>query len=306
MNQRIFRRESACRSPFLISEQAGREDADTVNGIFDSHAHYFDKKFDTLEGGADALLAQWMPTPVERVINVGTNLRTSAAAVAMAARHEGMYAAVGIHPEDCHFLSDPEQALIELERLLGNATVRRVQKIVALGEIGLDYHWQSYGPEGEIPMDKGKQAFFFEAQLALAARMRLPVILHDREAHGDCFETVLRFPQVKGVFHSYSGSPEMARELCRRGWYISFSGSLTFKNAGRVREAAAAVPREQLLVETDAPYLAPHPLRGQLNHSGLLTYTLAVLAELWGCSPEEAAQRTSQNAEKLFLSRADC
>jgi len=266
--------------------------------IFDSHAHYFDGRFEKeAEGGSDAILRSIMPTPVSRILNVGTNNATSRLAVAQAANYEGMYAAVGIHPEDCHYVKDTDAALCELETLLGDEKTRRQNKIVALGEIGLDYHWEFYG---DIPMDKEKEAYFFDAQMELAKRHALPVIIHDREAHGDCFETVLRHPHVTGVFHSYSGSAEMARELCRRGWYISFSGSLTFKNAERVREAARAVPRDRLLIETDAPYLAPHPMRGRLNHSGLLEYTLKVLAELWECSTAEAAAVTFENAQRLF------
>ena len=277
-----------------------------MNGIFDTHAHYFDRKFSSIEGGAERILRDVMPQPVSHIINVGTNLENSRSAVEMAARHEGMYAAVGIHPEDCHSISNPDAALTELVTFLGDAALRRKQKIVALGEIGLDYHWQSYGEHGEIPMDKEKQAFFFERQLELAELLDLPVIIHDREAHGDCFETVLRHPNARGVFHSFSGSPEMAVELTRRGWYISFSGTLTFQNARRVREAALAVPRERLLIETDAPYLAPHPMRGQLNHSGLLVHTLQTLAELWGISSSEAAKITAENAVRVFLSNGCC
>ena len=268
--------------------------------IFDSHAHYFDGRFaKEYEGGAEALLASIMPSPVAHIVNVGTNCEMSRAAIAQAARWFGMYAAVGIHPEDCHFLSDADAALEEFAAILGTEETRARDKIVALGEIGLDYHWQSYD-DGRIPMDKGKQAYFFGAQMELARRMKLPVIIHDREAHGDCFETVLRYPDVIGVFHSYSGSAEMARELVKRGWYVSFAGPLTFKNAERVREAARAVPKDRLLVETDAPYMAPHPMRGQMNHSGLLVHTLTALAQIWGCDPSEAAEITSQNAKKLF------
>ena len=137
--------------------------------------------------------------------------------------------------------------------------------------------------------------------MEMAQLIELPVIIHDREAHGDCFETVLKYPGVRGVFHSYSGSAEMAKELTRRGWYISFSGTLTFKNANKVREAALAVPRDRLLIETDAPYLAPHPMRGRLNHSGLMVHTVNTLAELWGCTPQQAADQTAQNAEALFF-----
>ena len=268
--------------------------------IFDTHAHYFDKRFENeAEGGAEAVLRDIMPAPVCRIINVGTNCENARIAIAQAAAYEGMYAAAGIHPEDCHYVSDADVALNELSAILGTAESRERDKIVALGEIGLDYHWQDYGG---IPMDKAKQAYFFDAQMEMARERNLPVIIHDREAHGDCFETVLRHPEVHGVFHSYSGSAEMARELTRRGWYISFSGTLTFKNANRVREAALAVPRDRLLIETDAPYLAPHPMRGRLNHSGLLVHTLDALAWLWGISAEEAAKITFENAEKCFFS----
>ncbi len=270
-----------------------------LHGIFDSHAHYFDRRFgQELEGGAEAILREVMPRPVRTVINVGTNLQNSQEAIRQAAMHDGMYVAVGIHPEDCHYLGNAEEAMERLSELLGSPESRDERKIVALGEIGLDYHYENYG---EIPMDKEKQMRFFRAQMEIAQYLELPVIIHDREAHGDCFETVLKYPGVRGVFHSYSGSPEMAKELVRRGWYISFSGTLTFKNANRVREAALAVPRDRLLIETDAPYLAPHPMRGRLNHSGLLTHTVATLAELWGCEEQEAADQTAKNAERLFF-----
>ena len=270
-----------------------------MEGIFDTHAHYYDVRFEReAEGGADALLRQIMPEPVSMILNVGTNPQTSRLAVAQAAEYEGMYAAVGIHPEDCHYVTDAEGALQEIRDMVSDPARRRGDKILAIGEIGLDYHWQDYNG---IPMDKQKQAYFFEAQMKMAEELGLPVIIHDREAHGDCFETVLRYPEVRGVFHSYSGSAEMARELTRRGWYISFSGTLTFKNASRVREAAMAVPTDRLLIETDAPYLAPHPHRGKLNHSGLTVHTVDTLAEIWQCSAEEAVLRTRENGKKLFF-----
>ncbi len=270
----------------------------SLYGLFDSHAHYFDARFDAeADGGADGILRTVLPEPVSRILNVGTNCRNSALAVRQAAHYPGMYAAVGIHPEDCHGEADEERALEVLQTLLGTPEERIRDRIVALGEIGLDYHYANYG---DIPMDRAKQARFFRAQLEMAQKQNLPVIIHDREAHGDCFETVLGFPGVRGVFHSYSGSPEMAKELVRRGWYLSFSGTLTFRNATKVRQAALVVPRDRLLIETDAPYLAPHPMRGSLNHSGYLVYTASVLAELWGCSPQDAALRTAQNACELF------
>lgn len=269
-----------------------------MNFVFDSHAHYFDRRFEReYEGGADALLKSIYPSQVARIINVGTDCASSLRAISQAAKYEGMYAAVGIHPGDCHFVADPQAELAALRELLENREERKKNKIVALGEIGLDYHFEVYG---DIPMDKEREHFFFARQMEMAREFALPVIIHDREAHGDCFETVLKYPEVKGVFHSYSGSAELATELVKRGWYISFSGTLTFKNAAQVRRAALAVPRERLLIETDAPYLAPHPLRGSMNHSGLLSYVLETLGELWNCSPEAAAKQTYENASRLF------
>ena len=268
-------------------------------GIFDSHAHYFDKRFDReYEGGAEALLGTICPEPVAFILNVGTNLENAQEVLLQSKKHKGMYSAIGIHPEDCHVYADEAAALSELEALLKDPKSREVSKLVALGEIGLDYHTEEF-IEGKL--DKAKEMRFFEAQLELAKKYDLPVIIHDRDAHGDCFETILKHPGVRGVFHSYSGSAEMAKDLVRRGFYISFSGTLTFRNATSVRAAALAVPHERLLVETDAPYLAPHPYRGSLNHSGLLVETLGILAGLWQCSPNEAAKITADNAKRLFF-----
>lgn len=268
--------------------------------LFDSHAHYFDRRFLTDAEGptADELLPTILaPTGiVSHIVNVGTNTENAKLAIAQAAKYQGMYAAIGIHPEDCQTLTgEPETHISALRALLGDAQTRRRDKIVALGEIGLDYFEREY-----LPVNKPLQQWYFEQQLALAAELSLPVIIHDREAHGDCFETVLRYPAVRGVFHSFSGSVEMARELTRRGWYISFSGVVTFKNARRVAEVAASVPSERLLVETDAPYLAPHPHRGQRNHSALMRHTIAALAALHGMSEEQMAALTAQNAARLF------
>lgn len=261
--------------------------------LFDSHAHYYDARFEQ-EGGADALLTALFADRVGTIVNIGTDIENSKICIAQAAKYPHMYCAVGIHPSDGLRYADPDVALAELDALLGTKESRKRDKIVALGEIGLDYYWD--------PDKKVEQAYLLEKQLQLAEKHDMPVIIHDREAHGDCFETVLRHPSVRGVFHSYSGSAEMARELVKRGWYISFSGTLTFKNAAQVRKAALAVPRDRLLIETDCPYLAPHPMRGRLNHSGLLPYTVEALAELWECSPQEAAKQTFENADRLFLS----
>ena len=263
----------------------------TTLGLFDSHAHYFDSRF---EGQAEDLLTNDIfGGGVSGVINVGTNPENALRCIAQATRYPRMWCAVGIHPEDCqNDVEDRGKALAAIRDLLDTPEKRRENKIVALGEIGLDYHWQ--------PVDRERQMAFFEEQLRMAEELALPVIIHDREAHGDCFETVLRFPRVTGVFHSYSGSAEMARELVKRGWYISFSGVLTFKNARKVREVAEVVPRDRILIETDCPYLAPEPFRGRLNHSGLMAYTAATLAEILGMSYEDTVALTAENAKRLF------
>ena len=264
-------------------------------GIIDSHAHYFDRRFENeYDGGADRLLREEVfPSGVEAIINVGTNPENSLRCIEQTSKYEKMYAAVGIHPEDCQHLSGDVSAEVEKIRDLADTAEKRERnKIVAIGEIGFDYYWQ--------PVDKERQAEFFNAQMALAEELSLPVIIHDREAHGDCLETVLKYPKVRGVFHSYSGSAEMARELTKRGFYISFSGVITFKNARRVREVAASVDRDRLLIETDCPYLSPVPYRGKLNSSAYLNYTATALSETIGLSLEETIALTNTNAKRLF------
>ncbi len=262
-------------------------------GLFDSHAHYFDTKFDT-EGGADEFLANDVfGVGVDTVINVATNPENAKRCIEQAKKYPRMFTAIGIHPEDAQHLSmSVDEALSELCTLMNTPEKRKEGKIVALGEIGLDYYWEPY--------DKALQGELFEKQLLLAEEWDLPVVIHDREAHGDCFETVLRHPNVRGVFHSFSGSAEMAKELVRRGWYLSFSGVLTFKNARKAREAAAVVPIDRILIETDAPYLSPEPFRGRINHSGRMAYTAKALAELRGISYEDAVAITAENARRLF------
>ena len=260
--------------------------------LFDSHAHYYDSRFDEVEGGANALLDCLFDGEVGGIVNVGTDLENAHAVIESAARFEKMYAAVGIHPSDGQGYRDIPAAMAELRAILGDAQNRRAQKIVALGEIGLDYHYPD--------TDKPHQAAFFEAQLQLAEELDIPVIIHDREAHGDSFDAVCAHPNVRGVFHSYSGSAEMARDLVRRGWYISFSGVVTFKNAPKVREAVEAVPLDRILIETDCPYLAPVPYRGQMNHSGLMRYTAEAIAEVKKIRYDEVLRVTEENARKLY------
>lgn len=258
--------------------------------LFDSHAHYYDRRFaEETEGGADNILSALFSENDLWIVNVATNNENAVDCIEQAAKYERMYAAVGIHPSDCQYYSDVDS---EMERLAELLEAGKEKKIVALGEIGLDYHYNG--------TDKPKQQAFFERQMELAGELKIPVVIHDREAHGDCFDTVCRYPDVKGVFHSFSGSAEMALELVKLGWYISFSGVLTFKNAHKVKEVAAALPEDRILIETDCPYLAPHPHRGELNHSGLMHFTLHELAEIRCTSDERMAEITSQNAAKFF------
>ncbi len=258
--------------------------------LFDSHAHYYDERFAVeVDGGADSVLSSVFLGDVKKIVNVGTCNENSAVCIEQAAKYEGMYAAIGIHPSDCRFYENVQRELAILEETLSD---REGKKIVALGEIGLDYHYEN--------TDKEKQFAFFEGQLQMARRLDLPVIIHDREAHGDCMDIIRRHRGVRGVFHSFSGSAEMAKELVKLGWYISFSGVVSFKNASKVKEAATAVPLDRLLIETDCPYLAPHPHRGEINHSGLMHFTCEALAELRGIEKEEMADITYRNACKFF------
>lgn len=260
--------------------------------FFDSHAHYYDERFFGEENpeGAEALLSTLFERGLLGVINVSASYADALKVIEQAKHFERVYAAVGVHPEELEHggLDYIEQ----IERIRALAQSRDENKIAAIGEIGLDYYWRQD--------NKAAQADCFVRQLELACEIGLPVIIHDREAHGDCFETVLRYPEVRGVFHSYSGSAEMAKELVKRGWFISFSGVVTFKNAERVRAVAKTVPADRLLIETDAPYLAPHPYRGKLNRSDYTRYTAETLSELFGMSYEDMKTLTEDNARRLF------
>ena len=259
--------------------------------LFDSHAHYYDGRFDSeTDQGADAILEDLFAADVGYIVNVGTSNENNPKCLEFAARYEGMYAAVGIHPGDCTAYG--REAMDEFRTFLSAHSDFKKHKIVAIGEIGLDYYWEPYNKE--------HQQFFFREQMKLAEQTGLPVVIHDREAHGDCFDITMEFPNVRGVFHSYSGSAEMAKELLKRGWYISFSGVVTFKNARKVKEVAEIVPLERMLIETDCPYLAPHPMRGKLNHSGYLHYTAEVLAEIKGVPTETVIEQTAKNAKLFF------
>ena len=250
--------------------------------LFDTHAHYDSRQFDA---DRDQVLSALPGQGVGLVVNPGCDLDSSRRAIGIAERYPFVYAAVGVHPEDCAGWQDTD--VDELRSLAAHP------KVVAVGEIGLDYYWKENPP-------REFQQGVFRAQLALARELDLPVIVHDREAHGDCLSIIREFPQVRGVFHCFSGSAEMAKELVGLGWMISFTGALTYKNARKAVEAAQAVPLDRIMIETDSPYMAPVPCRGERCHSGLARHTCQRLAELRGISPEECARITFENGMEFY------
>lgn len=255
--------------------------------LFDSHAHYDDEKFEENRDEVIKGLCQTSdinPLGVCAVLNSASDIISSKKAIALAEKYPFFYASAGVHPHEAENAGDDMEEQIK--------TLLAHEKVCAIGEIGLDYHYDF------SPRDKQKEVF--ERQMRLALETDTPVIIHDREAHGDCMDVVRKYKGVRGVFHSYSGSGEMARELVRLGWYISFSGSVTFKNASNILNSVKSVPDDRLLVETDAPYLAPVPYRSRVNNSSYMYATVSLLAKERGVSVEHIANITRQNACKLF------
>ena len=250
--------------------------------IFDTHAHYDSSAFNP---DREAVLAALPEAGVALVVDPGCDLPTSRAALALAEQFPHVYAAVGIHPEDCAGYTDAD--LDALRQLC------RHDKAVAIGEIGLDYYWAENPP-------REFQQQVFRRQLELALELDMPVIIHDREAHGDCLAIVKEYPGLRGVFHCFSGSPEMAAELLKRGWYLGFDGPITYKNAKRAPEVAAMTPLDRILVETDSPYMTPVPFRGKRNDSRYLPYVLEKLAEWKGVTTQEMTDITFANGKRLF------
>ena len=249
--------------------------------IFDTHAHYDSGAFNA---DREELLASMPQKGVGLILDPGCDERSSRAALALAERFPFVYAAVGVHPED--MASMTPDTLSTIRELAAH------EKCVAIGEVGLDYYWDD--------THKTEQKELFTAQLALAQELDLPVVVHDREAHGDCLELVSRFPAARGVFHCFSGSAEMARELLRRGWYLGFDGPVTYKNARKAVEVLELTPPERILVETDSPYMSPVPLRGKRNDSSNLVYIIQRIAEIKGTTPQEIERITWENGRRLF------
>ena len=250
--------------------------------LFDTHAHMDDRAFDE---DRQTLLASLPDQGIGLLMNPGCSLESSRRADALSRAYDYIYAAVGSHPDAADEV-DPA-VLAEYRRLC-----RENPKIRAIGEIGLDYHYE------DIPRDRQQAAF--RAQMGLARELGLPVIVHEREAHEDGIRIVEEFPEVTGVFHCYSGSAEMAKWLISRGWYIGFTGVLTFKNARRAVETVAAIPLERIVLETDCPYMSPEPFRGKRNDPGRLYRMAERLAEIRGLPLEEIHRITFENGKRLY------
>ena len=249
--------------------------------VFDTHAHYDDEAFDA---DREELLELLPQSGTELVVIPGCDVTSSGKAVELSQKYGYIYAAVGIHPEEVMAAAPGDAETIR--------TLAGQEKCVAIGEIGLDYYWDD--------THKAEQKELFTAQIELALELGKPVIIHDREAHGDTMEIIRRYPELRGVFHCYSGSPEMAEELLNRGWYLGFDGPITYKNARKAIEVLALCPMDRILIETDSPYLSPVPLRGKRNDSRNLSYIVQKIAEVKGCTPEEAASASLENGKRFF------
>jgi len=253
---------------------------DLINSypIFDTHAHYDDERFDCIR---DELFLDMHQNGVCGIVTCGCDEASSKKALKMAEDYSFIYAAVGIHPGNIDSGTTPEQI-----RSLANHP-----KCVAIGEIGLDYYW--------VDDNKPQQIDVFEKQIELAKKLDLPIIVHDRDAHSDTLE-ILKKHKPKGVVHCFSGSVEMAQEVIKLGMYIGVGGVVTFNNAKKLPDVVRIIPDELLLVETDCPYLAPVPYRGQVCHSGLIKYTAQKIAEIRGTTTEQILNLTAKNAKNLF------
>ena len=248
---------------------------------FDSHAHLDDQRFN--EDRAE-IFADLGRHGVSLVMNVGCDLSSSRRSIALAEEYPFVYASVGSHPDDADGV---DGSLLDTYRCLASH-----EKVRAIGEIGLDYHYE------DVP--RARQIIAFEEQLELAEALDLPVIVHMRDAWQDATQIVNRHPDITGVFHCFSGSKETALWLAQRGWYIGFTGVVTFKNARKAVECVEALPMEQILIETDCPYMAPEPHRGRRNDSRYVPLVAAKIAEIKGLSPEEVGIATTENAKRLF------
>ena len=249
--------------------------------FFDTHTHLDDEKFDT---DREEVIASLKNEGTTLCVNIGANIKTSKASIALAEKYDFIYAAVGVHPNDTGDMCDEDLAQIE--------EMAKHPRVVAIGEIGLDYHYDEPDPD--------VQKIWFEKQLRLAQKLSLPYVVHDRDAHADVLEIIKKVGYTNGVMHCFSGSVEMAKEVTKMGMYVSIAGQVTFKNAPKVCAVAASVPLDKLLIETDSPYLTPEPFRGKRNNSGYVKYTATKIAELRGMTTEEIATITMENGKRFY------
>lgn len=248
--------------------------------IFDTHSHYDDEKFNP---DREMLLSTLQSQGVSDVVSCGCDIETTQFNFDLAQAYDFMYFAAGFHPECLEGASLKDLELIK--------KFAQNKKCVAIGEIGLDYHWMS--------STKEVQKEFFTAQIELAADLDLPVIVHDREAHGDTLD-ILKATKPKGVVHCFSGSKEMAREIIKLGMYIGMNGVVTFNNARKSLEVVKEIPLDRLVLETDCPYLAPVPHRGKRNDSSLIPFVAEKIAALLEMDAQELLNITNENAKKLY------
>ncbi len=248
--------------------------------IFDSHAHYDDEKFDT---DRHSVLDGLFSDKVCGIINCGCDYNTSVKSVELSKRYNGIYAAVGIHPHETEETSETDY--------LKTIDLLKDKKVVAIGEIGLDYHYD-FSP-------RGKQIEFFERQVILSKELDLPIIVHDREAHEDTYKILKKY-RPKGVVHCFSGSVELAKETIKIGMYIGLGGAVTFKNAVKPIEVADYVPMDKILLETDAPYMSPVPMRGKRCTSDFIEYSAEKIAEIKKIDVDELIKQSRENTLNLF------
>lgn len=251
--------------------------------LIDSHVHLDDKRFNS---DRDSIIKGLKDDGIEMVINIGADLQTSIASVSLAEKYDNVYAVVGVHP---HSAKEVDNSTIEILKSFASR-----EKVLAIGEIGLDYHYDN------SPRDVQKK--WFVEQLKLAKEVDLPVVIHTREADQETFD-ILKEAQdgtLRGVLHCYSGSVEMALEYIKLGFYISIAGPVTFKNSRVSKEVVKAVPLDKLLVETDCPYLTPEPNRGKRNEPAYVKYVAGEIADIKGISFEELAKATNKNTKELF------
>ncbi len=257
--------------------------------FFDVHAHYTDSRYKDLDIDVDFILRDCFSTNVYRIVNAGTNPDNSKEAVEMSKKYPGMCASVGIHPGDSFYIEDCDYELYRIEDLL----FKEHTEIAAIGEIGLDYHYPDH-------TNKSKQKYFFDALLSLSERVKLPVVIHCRDAMGDCLDVLRAHPNAFGVFHCYAGSVETALDLIKRDFFISVCGNVTYNRSEKLRNVIKAVGVEHLLTETDAPYMSPSPVRGTLNNSSNILHSAELMADILGMKLDAFARQTRLNADSIF------